>query len=140
MIQSATDAKSGCRYTYAGPKGNLCRCSDCQSSREELKVKVRTYVTPDGCEVFNATTPYNGIDKLHQAQSASPNHESTSSSVPCLHMPWQRYNTQEETEKSENGEERISGVKRVHGEQDVEDGCLNQNSRGTTSLYEGTFW
>ena len=54
--------------------------------------------------------PYDRVDKQIEARQEDPHHVKACGGVPCLHMPWERNEDEEEAQEREDGEERIGGV------------------------------
>lgn len=75
-----------------------------------------TDITPHGSQVQNVVPPDDGVNKLDEARDRRPDDVGASANIPCLNMPWERDEDNEETEEGKDGKKRISGIDiHVHG-------------------------
>jgi hypothetical protein len=80
---------------------------------------VHTYVTPYGSQVHSCVVPQNRIDQLVQGKKRCPKHIIARSRVPCLEVPGQRNERQDETKAGKDREEgpgEVGHVERMDGD------------------------
>jgi hypothetical protein len=82
------------------------------TQRDETRYRL-TNITPDWSRVIHIPTPNESVHKFEKTRYCCPNHECASARIPSLNVPWQRYKTDQETKKSEDGEEWVSWVVRL---------------------------
>jgi hypothetical protein len=71
---------------------------------------VRTDIAPNGRKVHGRVTPHNRIDELIQAAYRGPNHVVACARIPGLQVPRQGDEWEDEAQKGEHREQRVSEV------------------------------